>query len=148
MIVFWTIAFVIFVVVEAATVGLTSIWFALGSLASLLAAFLKAPDLLQIVLFIAVSVIALIFTRPLAVKYLNSRKKATNADRVYEMVGVVIEDIDNVLATGLVSVGGKQWTARSLSGIPIEKDTLVRAVRIEGVKLIVVPVQEKEEAVK
>lgn len=148
MVIFWAAALIVFAVVEAATVGLTSIWFALGSLVSLFTAMLNAPLWLQISVFIAVSGVTLGFTRPIAVKYLNNRKKATNADRVLEMVGVVTENIDNVFATGTVKVDGKEWSARSMSGVIIEKGTLVRPMMIDGVKLIVVPVQDPAEAVK
>ena len=140
MIKFWLIALVVFAAVEAITVGLTSIWFALGSLVAQL--------WLQIALFVVVSGITLAFTRPLAVKYLNNRRQATNADRVLEMVGVVIEDVDNVAATGVVKVDGKEWSARSMSGVRIEKGTLVRPMMIDGVKLIVVPAQERAEVLK
>ena len=85
MIKFWLIALVVFAAVEAITVGLTSIWFALGSLVALFAAMLGAQLWLQIALFVVVSGITLAFTRPLAVKYLNNRRQATNADRVLEM---------------------------------------------------------------
>ncbi len=146
MVTFWLVALIVFAVLEAATVGLTSIWFAFGSLISLFAAMLDAPLWLQIALFLVVSGVTLAFTRPLALKYLNNRKKATNADRVLEMVGVVTENIDNVLATGVVKIDGKEWSARSMSGVRIEKGTLVRPMMIDGVKLIVVPVQEKAEA--
>lgn len=148
MIIFWASALVIFAVIEAVTIGLASIWFAIGSLVSLAAAALNAPLWMQIALFFIVSAVTLAFTRPIAVKYLNNRKKATNADRVLEMIGVVTENIDNVFSTGLVTVGGKEWTARSMSGIRIEKGTLVRPIMIDGVKLIVVPVQEKTDIKK
>ena len=148
MIKFWLIALVVFAAVEAITVGLTSIWFALGSLVALFAAMLGAQLWLQIALFVVVSGITLAFTRPLAVKYLNNRRQATNADRVLEMVGVVIEDVDNVAATGVVKVDGKEWSARSMSGVRIEKGTLVRPMMIDGVKLIVVPAQERAEVLK
>ena len=141
----WLVALIVFAVLEAATIGLTSIWFAFGSLAALFASLFNAPLWLQIALFVIVSGTTLAFTRPLAVKYLDGRKKATNADRVLEMVGVVTSSIDNVFATGTVKIDGKEWSARSMSGIRIEKGALVRPVMIDGVKLIVVPVKENVE---
>lgn len=142
MIIFWLIAFVVFLAIEAATAGLTSIWFALGALVALISAAIGAPPWLQIIWFIVVSAVTLYFTRPLAKKYLSPRRKATNADRVLEMPCVVTEDIDNLNNTGSVSVNGKLWTARSMTGERLRKGTLVRAIAIEGVKLIVTPIVE------
>ena len=135
----WGIALVVFLGLEAITLGITSIWFASGALVSMLAAMLKAPEWLQFLLFVLVSAVTLMITRPLVAKYINNNRQATNADRVIGMTGRVIEQVDNVLSTGQVSVGGKIWTARSQAGVIIELDTLVRAVAIDGVKLIVHP---------
>ncbi|MBR5381729.1 MAG: NfeD family protein [Oscillospiraceae bacterium] len=139
MIFVWLGALIVFGAFEAISVGLTSIWFALGSFAALIAALLKGPLWLQIVLFVVVSAVTLIFTRPLAKKYINSRRVATNADRVFTITGVVREDIDNLQAKGVVAVDGKDWSARSLTGEPIPAGTKVRTKKIDGVKLIVVP---------
>ena len=139
---FWLAAFVIFGIVEAATVGLTSIWFALGSLVALIAAAIGAELWLQIVIFIVVSALALGFTRPLARKYLNGRRVATNTDRVLGQEAKVTEAIDNIAGTGAVYVDGKTWTARSKSGNPIPSGALVIVQAVEGVKLIVDPVPQ------
>ena len=87
--------------------------------------------------FLVVSIATLWFTRPLALKYLNGRSVATNADRVVGMEGVVCEDIDNLAGTGAVKLDGKEWTARSDSGANIPSGSVVKVRRIEGVKLIV-----------
>ena len=142
----WLGAVVVFAAVEAISVGLTSIWFALGAVAGLIAAALGGPLWLQIVLFIVVSAATLIFTRPLAKKFINSRRVATNADRVFTLSGVVKEDIDNLRASGVVAVDGKDWSARSLTGELIKAGTVVRTKKIDGVKLIVVPAGEFDEA--
>lgn len=139
MIVFWIIALAVFIVVELATVGLSSVWFALGALAALLAAAFTAPLWLQIVLFVAVSALALALVRPILVEKLSPRRSATGFDRVMEMIGVVTEDIDNIAGTGKVKVDGKIWTARSYDGRPIPTGAHVRIECIEGVKLIVTP---------
>ena len=145
-VVIWGVAVVVFVVVESLTVGITSIWFAFGALVALIAAMLHAPEWLQVLLFILVSCGTLWLTRPLAAKYINGKKQATNADRVIGMTGRVIEKIDNVASTGAVTVGGKEWTARSQSGILIDEGTFVRAVAIDGVKLIVYPEPQQYSA--
>ena len=146
MVVIWAAAFVVFVIAELATVGLVSIWFALGALAAVIAAALGGALWLQIVMFAAVSVLTLVLTRPFARDYINSRKKPTNADRVFEMAAIVTETIDNIEGTGAVRVDGKVWTARSATGEVLPAGTVVRPVKIEGVKLIVVPMENKASA--
>ena len=133
----WVVIMVVFLVVEAATAGLTCIWFAIGALAALIAALFGAPIWLQLVWFFVVSVVTLYFTRPLVLKYVNSRSQPTNADLVIGKEALVTEAIDNVESAGAVAVGGKVWTARSENGEPIEVGSIVTVLRIEGVKLIV-----------
>lgn len=135
----WVVLMVVFLVVEAATAGLTCIWFAIGSLAALIAALFGAQIWLQAVWFLVISFVTLYFTRPLVKKYVNSRSQPTNADMVIGKEALVTEDIDNVEATGAVSVGGKVWTARSADGVQIKAGAVVNVLRIEGVKLIVEP---------
>lgn len=133
----WLALMVLLLILEAATAGLTSIWFALGALAALIASFFGGALWLQLVWFFAVSLLTLWLTRPLALKYLNNRRVATNADRVIGAEAVVTEDIDNIAGSGAVHVDGHEWTARSGSGANIAKGAVVRVERIEGVKLIV-----------
>lgn len=133
----WIAAIIIFGVAEAATAGLTSIWFVLGGVAGLIAAVCGGPVWLQVGLFFAVSIAALAFTRPLVVKLMKKDIKPTNADRVLNNVGRVTERIDNALPSGAVYIDGKTWTARSADGEVIELDAAVRILRMEGVKLIV-----------
>ena len=141
----WLIALVVFAVAEAATVQLVSIWFAAGSLAAFITSLCHGPVWLQAVLFLIVAIAALFLTRPLIKKHLNAQVKPTNADRVTGMACRVTEDIDNIAATGAVSVQGKIWTARSKTGQPFKEGDLVRAVAIEGVKLIVIPIEENKQ---
>lgn len=133
----WVIALVAFLVLEAITVGLTSVWFAVGALFAWICAILDAPVYLQVVVFIVVTALALYFTRPLVKKYINGKVIPTNADAVIGKECRVTETIDNVSGTGAVYVDGKTWTARSAADEIIEEGTLVTALRIEGVKLIV-----------
>ncbi len=128
----------ILILAEVATVQLTTIWFAGGSLvAMLLAAFGVKSILVQIIAFIAVSVILLIATRPLVKKYINNRSQPTNADRCIGQTAVVTEEINNLLGQGAVKVNGIEWTARSESGTVIPQDSTVTVKHIDGVKLIV-----------
>lgn len=141
----WLAAFVIFAIFEAATVQLVSIWFAAGSLAALVVTLFHGPLWLQITLFIVVSMVILVLARPIIKRHLASRFKPTNVDRVIGAVCRVTEDIDNIAPSGAVSVQGKVWTARSKTGVPLKAGSLVRAVAIDGVKLIVIPIEEKKE---
>ena len=134
----WLIAMIVLLVVEGVVPGLVSIWFALGALAALIAAATGAPVWLQVVWFLVVSVLTLGLTRPLAKKYVNSRVQPTNADVLIGKECPVTEDIDNIMGTGQVTVGGMTWTARSASdSLRFKKGSVVRVRRIEGVKLIV-----------
>lgn len=137
----WTIVMVLMALIEAATPQLVTIWFALGALVALLSSVLHAPFWLQMVLFVTVSVAALVLTRPLAKKYLKPLKTPTNADRAIGKTGVVQDAIDNAKAVGTVKVDGSLWSARSASGEYIEADAYVTVLRIEGVKLIVQKIQ-------
>lgn len=137
MITFWIVVTVAFLAMEAATVGLVSVWFAIGSAAALIAAALRANFWVQIVVFLAVSGIALAALRPLARRCLHVRQKPTNADRVLGIICPVTEEIDNIHGSGAVSAGGKEWTARSMSGAVIPVGQYVRVASIQGVKLLV-----------
>ena len=137
MIVFWGVTAIIFLVVELATYGLTSIWFAIGALCALLTAVLNAPAWLQIVWFAVISAATLLITRPLAKKYVNSRTQPTNADRVIGTKATVRETVDNRAGTGTVFADGKLWTARSAEDETYPAGTVVIIQKIEGVKLIV-----------
>lgn len=133
----WVIALVVFLVIEAITVGLTSIWFAAGALAAWICALLGAPVWLQVAVFIVVTAVALYFTRPIVKKYINGKVVPTNADANIGKECRVTETIDNIAGTGAVYVDGKTWTARSDNDEVIPEGELVTALRIEGVKLIV-----------
>ena len=143
----WLGLIVLFLIVEAACpVHLISIWFAAGSLAALLLGMMGASLGVQVGAFLLVSVILLASLWPLVRKYINPKITQTNVDAIIGSTGLVIADIDNVSAQGQVKLGAMEWTARSASGDPISAGTLVRVERIEGVKLIVSPVQVPVQA--
>ncbi len=137
MLIFWIAAIAVFLIIEAATANLVTVWFAVGSAAALLAERLGAAVWLQALVFIAVSLGVLFALRPFTRRFVNAKKQPTNADRVLGSVCPVTENIDNIAGTGAVNVDGKSWTARSRDGLNIETGALVRPVAIEGVKLIV-----------
>ena len=100
---------------------------------------------LQFAVFLIVSILALIATRPLARKMLDKTIVPTNADRVLHHEAKVTETVDNENATGAVYIDGKTWTARSEDGNIIPKGKMARIVRMEGVKLYVRESKEPSE---
>ena len=139
MTIFWLAAFFAFSIGEAVTVGLVSVWFAVGALAGLFAAALGAGLWLQITVFLGVSALALTLFKSLSSKCLKPKVSATNADRVSGAAALVTETIDNTQAQGQVKVKGQIWSARSAQDIVIPAGRDVKVLRIEGVKVIVEP---------
>ena len=137
----WLVALVALAVLEGVTVTLVSLWFALGALAALLTSLAVDNIWIQFAVFLAVSLATLLVIRPLARRYVAPHQVATNADRAVGAEGVVIQAIDNRSAQGQVTVAGSVWTARADPEQPIPEGTAVRVLRIEGVKLIVTPIQ-------
>lgn len=133
----WLALLILFSVGEAVTVGLTSIWFAVGSLGALLCALVGGGVWLQVGVFLALSGVTLALVRPLAKKFLSPGYSATNADRVIGQEAVVTQTIDNLHGQGQVNIAGQTWTARSQDDTVIPEGTLVRVLRIEGVKVFV-----------
>ena len=142
MAIIWLVLVVVFAIVEAATLGLASIWFCVGALAAFITATCRGPLWLQIVLFLVVSAVTMILIRPLAKKYLTPRQTRTNAHRIIDTEAGVTETIDNVAGTGQVKTGGNTWTARSETGQTIPEGSRVRVLRIEGVRAFVEPLTE------
>ena len=137
----WLVLVVLFLIAEAATVTVISLWFAAGALAAMATALLGGSIWVQAGVFLAVSAVALTALRPLVRKYLTPKLTATNVDSVIGSVGIVTTDIDNISATGQVKLNGMEWTARSSSGAVIPAGTQVTVERIEGVKVFVSPVE-------
>ena len=143
----WLVALVAFLVIELITVGLTTIWLAGGALVAFILAILGVNIWVQIIAFVVISFLLVYFTRPLAVKYLNPRRTRTNSDELIGETVKVIERIDNRAAAGRALARGMEWSARAVSDdMIIEKDALVKVLRIEGVKLIVEPIHEQPES--
>ena len=136
----WLVLMVVFLIAEASTVAMVSLWFAAGSLVALIAALLVAPLWLQITLFLAVSAVLLASLRTVIRKHFTPNLTKTNVDAVIGSRGYVTADIDNISATGTVKLGAMEWTARSATGEIIKAGTLVKVEKIEGVKAFVVPV--------
>lgn len=134
----WLIVFVACVAIEIVTMGLTTIWFAGGSLMAAVVSAIGAPLWLQLILFFGVSLLLLYLTRPIAVKYFNKDRVKTNAESLVGQQAIVISEIDNLQGIGQVTVNGQEWTARNARGserLSVGSVVYIRA--ISGVKLMV-----------
>lgn len=137
----WLVLMIVFLVVEGATVVMVSLWFSAGALAAMVASLLGAPVWLQVLLFLLVSAVLLACLRGMVRKHFTPKLTRTNVDAIVDSRGYVTSDIDNISATGTVKLGAMEWTARSTSGCPIPKGTLIKVDKIEGVKAFVTPVE-------
>lgn len=134
----WLVILVLLVIIELATMGLTTVWFAGGALVAAAIAAFNGPIWAQIAAFIVVSLLLLIFTRPIAIKYFNVERTKTNSESLIGAQAIVTKRIDNLMGEGTVVLNGQEWTARSLvSDVSIEEGAVVVVREIQGVKVIV-----------
>lgn len=146
--IFWLVAFGVLLLVEILTLGLTTIWFAAGALAAFLMAALSLPLMVQIVIFLMVSALLLIFTRPVMTKHLNAKTTKTNAESLVGDKARVLIPVNNLKEEGQVMVNGMEWTARSTKDeVTFQKDEMVRIAGISGVKLIIEKLNDEEDNV-
>ncbi|MCD7805572.1 MAG: NfeD family protein [Oscillospiraceae bacterium] len=136
-VIYWLIAVIAFIILEAVTYQLVSVWFVIGSLAGLLAAALGASVMIQVAVFVIVSALMLIILRPLSMKLLKPKGLKTNTDRLIGEDVLITENVSNISGTGKGKISGMTWTVRSESGEDIPENSVATVVRIEGVKLIV-----------
>lgn len=140
----WLAVMVILILIEIVTVGLTTIWFAVGALAAAIVASLGGGTLLQVIVFIIVSFAMLIFTRPFAMKVINTTRVKTNYEGIIGKVVRITEDVDNINETGCAVVNGQEWTVRAtVDTNRIVAGSLAKVVNISGVKLIVEQYEEE-----
>ena len=138
MMIFWLVLLILCIGIEVLTLGLTTIWFAGGALVAIFAALLYAPIFIQVILFFLVSLLLLFFTRPIAVRYFNRDRVKTNVESMVGRQAIVTGEIDNLKATGQVTVSGQEWSARSIDDkVRIPAGAVVIVTAISGVKLIV-----------
>ena len=139
----WLPVMIILIVLEIITVGLTTIWFAGGALVAMFVSALGGGTILQIAVFLVVSFVLVIFTRPWAMKYIKTNHVKTNYEGIIGKVVRITQDVDNLNGTGCAVVNGQEWTVRATEDEKkIAAGTLVKVVNISGVKLIV---EEYEE---
>lgn len=139
----WFILLVVFVILEVATVALVSVWFCIGSVVAWLVSLAGANVSTQIIIFLVVSLVCLIFLRPLASKYVKKDEESkTNIDAFIGKKAIVTEKIDNLKGTGELKINGQLWSARNLKDEIIEEGNIVLIRKVEGVKLFVERVEE------
>lgn len=140
---FWLAVLVIMLVIEIISLGLTSIWFAGGALVAFIFAMFHAPFIAQVIIFLIVSLVLLIFTRPVAVKYFNKDRVKTNVESMIGRQAIVVSEVDNLQGIGRVTVGGQEWSARTVEdGMILPIGAVVIVKEVNGVKLIV---EERKE---
>ena len=135
---YWLILFVVLLIIEICTMGLTTIWFAGGALVAFVMGIIGFGTTVQVIVFLIVSVLLLVMTRPIALKYFNKERQKTNAESLIGQQALVLEDVDTLHARGLVEVNGQEWSAKTddPEGF-IKKNMVVVIDGIQGVKLIV-----------
>jgi membrane protein implicated in regulation of membrane protease activity len=134
----WLLIAVVLAVVELATQGLVTIWFAVGALLACLSAAFGASIPVQCVIFVIVSTFVLVAVRPLANRYINSKIKKTNIDALIGRKLIAKTEIDNIHGTGKVDMDGSTWIAKSSDdNVIIGAGEEVEVVRVSGAKLIV-----------
>ena len=138
----WLVLLAVFLVIEIATLGLVTIWFAGGALVTFFVAMVTDSLLIQMLIFLVVSLLLLFFTRPIAKKFYNGKRTKTNVDSLIGEQCKVTETIDNFNGTGTVLLNGLEWTARSKNEAVIEAGARVKVSAVDGVKVIVEKVTE------
>lgn len=133
----WLIIMVICLIVEAITMGLTTIWFSAGAFVAMILSLLGIPLGIQIAAFLIVSIASLIYVYPLVKNIIRPGKEKTNYETVINKIGIVTETIDNINALGQVKVDGQIWTARAFDNVVIEEGKQVTILEVKGVKLMV-----------
>lgn len=140
----WLILLIVLLIIEIITVGLTSIWAAGGALAALILNLLNVSVVWQVVVFFVVTFVLLYFTRPFAVRFINSKREKTNYEGIIGKTIRIADRVDNMSQTGRAVVNGQEWTVRSEHDEEIlEPGTIAKVVNITGVKLIVKKYEEE-----
>ena len=138
----WIAVFVVLIVIEAATMALTTIWFAGGALAAIALSLMDVGKNGQLAVFFLVSCALLFFTRPFVIRHVNRNTVKTNVEDLVGKKARITSDVDNDLSAGTAVVGGQEWSARSADGTPIRSGEMVRIESVSGVKLMVRKMEE------
>lgn len=138
LLIMWIVLTVVFAIIEAVTLQIVTVWFAVGSIGAIIANVVGASQLVQLIVFVALSILTLVIARPYLKKFTKTKIQPTNADICIGKQAIVTEEINNTLGTGQAKIRGVIWTARSTDENTIIKEgSTVIVTAIEGVKLIV-----------
>jgi len=144
--IFWLVLMIVLIIAEICTMGLTTIWFAAGALIAAICSGVGLQFLPQVIVFVVVSLVLILFTRPIAVKFFNKDRVKTNAESLVGRQAIVTGEINNLQGTGQVTVGGQEWSARSsVDDIVISMGSVTEILAINGVKLIVREIKKEKE---
>ncbi|MDO4424923.1 MAG: NfeD family protein [Planctomycetia bacterium] len=137
LLIFWASLVLFFMIVEAATAALVSLWFILGGAVAFIAALCGASFWIQVILFTVVSAIAFRLLRPMMIRSFRIKETTTNVDSIVGMNGIVLEEIDNLRTAGRVKVNGMNWSAKSATGENFAPEQIIVVKEVQGVTLIV-----------
>lgn len=138
---FWLIASGIFFIIEIATVGFLVFWLGIGALLAMITSFITDSIIAQTIVFVVSSCILIPLTKPLADKFIGKKTVATNSYSLINKHGIVIQDINPIQGIGQVKINGEIWSAKTEDESVIKKDTEIKVLKIDGVKLIVSPIK-------
>lgn len=138
----WLIAAAVFFIIEIATIGFLIFWLGIGSLCAMIASFFTDNILIQTGIFVVVSAILIPLTKPFADKFLNSKAVTTNSYSLINKRGIITKTINSIDDIGLVKIDGEVWSAKCDQNVKLPEGTEVEVLKIEGVKLIVAPLQK------
>lgn len=142
-IIIWGIAAIVAVIIEISTEGLTSVWFAIAALISLILAAFSIRPLIQLIVFVCVTIALLFITRPLVKKFMSKEIIRTNSDRLIQMIGVVTKTISPG-EIGEIRVNSELWRAFSLPNETILEGEKVIVNSISGNKLLVSKLKDND----
>lgn len=141
----WIGAVVVFLIIEGMTASLTSIWFAVGAFAALIAYLFKADTMVQLIVFLTVSILSVILIKKYWKKGVKMQNDPVNLDRIIGSEIVIAESCDEFKKEGIAYINDVSWKVKCISDAKIPAGTRARVVRIEGVRLIVAPAEEFQE---
>ncbi len=139
----WIAVMIVMAVFEGLTTQLVSVWFVIGALAAAIVSFFVPNFAVQFALFVGVSLVMLLVTKPFVSKIKRAKAEPTNADMNIGKTAIVIQQINNTESTGQVKLAGSTWTARTVNGEVVEEGQKVIVQEISGVKLMVTPLAQK-----
>lgn len=132
----WGVVLAILIIAELSTAQMVSIWFAVGAIGAFIAALFSIPLIWQFAIFTLLSILLLIFTRPIFSKTVKDYTP-TNSELDIGKTAVIIEDVDNLKGTGRATLNGVDWIAVSKNNEPIPEGSIVIVEDIQGSKLLV-----------